>query len=70
MTVNEDHVHIFIRFNPKESPHKVVKAIKGRTSNKLRKEFTELITKLPTLWTRSYFFATAGNVSSEVIKNT
>ncbi|MDW7973475.1 MAG: IS200/IS605 family transposase [Thermodesulfovibrio sp.] len=68
LTVQSDHVHIFIRFNPDESPHKVVKAIKGRTSNRLRKEFPELVTKLPTLWTRSYFVATAGNVSQDIIQ--
>ncbi len=68
MAVQPDHVHIFIRFNADDSPHKVVKAIKGKTSNQLRKEFPELVTKLPTLWTRSYFVATAGNVSQEAIQ--
>lgn len=68
IAIQPDHVHIFLRFNVNESPHQVVKAIKGRTSNLLRKEFTFLITKLPTLWTRSYFFATAGNISQEVIQ--
>lgn len=68
MAVQPDHVHIFIRFNADDSPHKVVKAIKGRTSNQLRREFPELVTKLPTLWTRSYFVATAGNVSQETIQ--
>lgn len=68
MTVQPDHVHIFIRVNAEDSPHKVVKAIKGVTSNRLRKEFPDLVTKLPTLWTRSYFVATAGNVSQEVIQ--
>lgn len=33
----------------------------------LRKEFPELL-KLPSLWTRSYFASTAGNVSSETIQ--
>jgi len=68
IAVQPDHVHIFIRFNADDSPHKVVKAIKGKTSNQLRKEFPELVTKLPTLWTRSYFVATAGNVSQEAIQ--
>jgi len=54
LTIQPEHVHIFLRFNVKESPHQVVKAIKGKTSNQL--------------WTRSYFFATAGNVSSEIIQ--
>lgn len=68
LTIQPEHVHIFLRFNIKESPHQVVKAIKSKTSNQLRKEFSFLVTKLPTLWTRSYFFATAGNVSSEIIQ--
>ena len=33
----------------------------------LRQEFPELL-KLPSLWTRSYFVSTAGNVSRETIK--
>lgn len=68
IAVQPDHVHIFIRFNADDSPHKVVKAIKGRTSNRLRKEFPELVTKLPALWTRSYFVATAGNISQEAVQ--
>ncbi|MFX8285709.1 transposase, partial [Acinetobacter baumannii] len=41
--------------------------IKGRSSRVLREEFPELL-KLPSLWTRSYFLSTAGNVSSEIIQ--
>ena len=33
----------------------------------LRKEFPQL-NAMPSLWTRSYFVSTAGNVSSETIK--
>jgi putative transposase len=68
MAVNPDHVHIFLRFNPTISIHRVIKAIKGRTSNFLRKKYPELVTKLPTLWTRSYFVCTAGNVSKDIIQ--
>lgn len=39
----------------------------GYTSRILREEFSEL-SKMPGLWTRSYFVSTAGNVSSETIK--
>jgi len=45
----------------------LIKAFKGRSSNLLRKEYPELL-KLPSLWTRSYFVSTAGNVSSDTIK--
>lgn len=62
-----DHVHLFIEFPPTTPIHLIVKLLKGRASNILRKEFPELL-RLPSLWTRSYFFSTAGNVSAETIQ--
>ncbi|OJG08795.1 transposase [Enterococcus aquimarinus] len=44
-----------------------MKVIKGRTSRELRQSF-EHLSKMPSVWTRSYFVSTAGNVSSETIK--
>jgi putative transposase len=41
--------------------------LKGATSFALREEFPQL-EKMPSLWTRSFFVSTAGNVSSETIK--
>lgn len=67
LEVAPDHVHLFISVKPIDTPHLVVKAFKGRSSNYLRKEFPSL-KKLPSLWTSSYFISTAGNVSSETIK--
>ena len=63
-----NHVHILIDVNPKLGVHKCISKIKGYTSNILRKEFPQLITKLPTLWTRSCFISTVGTVSLEVVK--
>jgi len=68
LVVNPDHVHLFISANPMVPAHKIVKLFKGRTSRYLRQEFPELL-KLPSLWTRSYFVSTAGNVSAETIQN-
>ncbi len=62
-----DHVHLFIKTHPTIAPNSVIAKIKGRTSRLLRAEFPELKSKLPTLWTRSYFVSTYGNVSSEII---
>jgi len=67
LVVNPDHVHLFISANPMVPAHKIVKLFKGRTSRFLRQEFPELL-KLPSLWTRSYFVSTAGNVSAETIQ--
>lgn len=49
------------------SPSKIMKIIKGKTSRVIRQEF-EHLSKMPSVWTRSYFVSTAGNVSSEIIK--
>jgi putative transposase len=62
-----DHVHLFVSADVKSKPEQVVKRFKGRSSRHLRKEFPELL-KMPTLWTRSYFLSTAGNVSAATIK--
>jgi len=62
-----DHVHLFINAKPTISPSKIMHHLKGKTSRIIRKEFDEL-NKMPSLWTRSYFVSTAGEVSSETIK--
>lgn len=68
MEVMPDHIHLLLGVAPQFGVHKVVKTIKGRTSRILRQEFVELTTKLPTLWTNSYFVATVGGVSLDVVK--
>lgn len=62
-----DHVHIFVSVLPTISIPTIMQKIKGATSVELRKEFPQL-KAMPSLWTRSYFVSTAGNVSSETIK--
>lgn len=62
-----DHAHLFISDNPQRSIHKTAGLIKGATSKQLREEFAEL-KQMPSLWTRSYFASTAGNVSAETIE--
>ena len=62
-----DHVHLFISTPPSLAPDQVMFRLKGYTSRILRKEYPQLL-KLPSLWTRSYYCGTAGNMSSETIK--
>jgi putative transposase len=64
---DKDHTHMFLNCLPILSPSDIMQKIKGVTSRVLRDEFTEL-KKMPSLWTRSYFVSTAGNVCSETIK--
>jgi putative transposase len=67
LTINPDHIHLFVSAYPTISVHKIVKRIKSRSSNILRKEFPELL-KLPSLWTHSYYVSTIGTVSKETIE--
>jgi putative transposase len=67
LAIQPDHVHLFIRANPYTLPSDIARLIKGRSSHDLRNEFAHL-KKMPSLWTRSYFISTAGNVSQEIIQ--
>ena len=63
-----DHVHIFLKSDMKSSPHKIISQLKGRSSFKLRQKYEWLKTRLPCLWTRSYYIDSIGNANSETIK--
>ncbi|MEV0700170.1 IS200/IS605 family transposase [Saccharopolyspora sp. NPDC050389] len=63
-----DHVHLLVEVDPQYGVHKLVKAINGRSSRVLREEFPWLRSKLPTLWTNSYFVATVGGAPLSAIK--
>lgn len=67
LAIQPDHVHLFVRSFPSTSAAEVVKECKGITSFALRQEFPSL-KKLPSMWTRSYFASTAGNISQETIQ--
>jgi putative transposase len=67
LAIQPDHVHLFVRVFPTTPASEVVKEVKGLTSHELRAKYRDL-RKLPSLWTRSYFSSTAGNVSQETIQ--
>jgi putative transposase len=60
-----DHVHVFLRAEPTISPNRIIAGLKGYTSRVLRREFVELRSKLPTLWSS---VSTHGYVSTETIE--
>jgi len=68
LEIMPDHIHLFIQGTPQISPNSLIGQIKGYTSRVLRKEFKELRTRLPTLWTRSYFVSTHGHISDKMIE--
>ncbi|MCR8940476.1 IS200/IS605 family transposase, partial [Brevibacillus laterosporus] len=62
MEIMPDHVHLLITCDPQFGIHRIVKHLKGYTSRVLRMEFRHLKSRLPSLWTNSYFVATVGTV--------
>jgi len=63
-----DHVHLFVKTSPVNAPHYIVQQFKGSTSRILRKEFEVLKSRLPTLWTRSYYIESVGHISEQTVK--
>jgi putative transposase len=59
-----DHVRLFVKAHPSDSPSRIVNQFKGSTSRRLRAEFPHL----PTLWSWSYSAATVGAVSAETVR--
>ena len=68
MEIMPDHVHLLIEVDPQYGINKAVRHIKGFTSRTLRSEFPSLKSRLPTLWTNSYFVSTVGGAPLAVIK--
>ena len=66
--VMPDHVHVFVKCKPTASPHWIVQQLKGYTSRIMRQEFEPLRTRLPTLWTRSYYCESCGHISEDIVK--
>ena len=68
MEVMPEHVHLLVECDPQYGINRLVRSIKGRSSRILRQEFPALKSRLPCLWTNSYFVATVGGAPLAVIK--
>ena len=68
MEVMPDHVHLLVECDPQFGIAKLIRYLKGRSSRLLRQEFDWLKSRLPTLWTNSYFVSTVGGAPISVIK--
>jgi len=69
-----DHVHMYLSVPPKYSPAYVMKILKGKSAERLRKEFPELRKKYWGLhiWARGYFVSTVGidrNIIKQYVRN-
>jgi putative transposase len=68
MEVMPEHVHLLVECDPQYGINRLVRSIKGRSSRILRQEFPTLKSRLPCLWTNSYFVATVGGAPLAIIK--
>ncbi|MBO0740922.1 MAG: IS200/IS605 family transposase [Hyphomicrobiaceae bacterium] len=66
--VMPDRVHLLVDVDPQFGIHRLVKAIKARSSRLLRQEFPHCRTRLPSLWTNSYFVSTVGVAPLAIVK--
>lgn len=65
--VMPDHLHLFVKAPPTLAPHHIVQQLKGHTSRVLRQEFPSLRSRLPSLWTRSYYCESVGHISEATV---
>ena len=68
LEIMPDHVHLLIEVDPQYGINRAVRHIKDVSSHTLRSEFPSLKSRLPTLWTNSYFVSTVGGAPLAVIK--
>jgi putative transposase len=67
LEVQPDHVYLHIRVWPTDSAAEVIKACKSATSKGLREKYADLLGRVPSLWTRSYFVSTA-DISKDAVQ--
>lgn len=68
LEIKPDHVHLFVSSDPTEAPQRLANQFKGFTSRILRQKYAHLRSRLPSLWSRSYYVGTIGHVSEETVK--
>ncbi len=68
--VRSNHVHVLVTAPSHLSPAKIMQYLKGKSSYRLQREFSQLRKKYwgRHLWGRGYFGATVGAITEEQIK--
>jgi putative transposase len=65
--VMEDHIHCFVSSDVKTPVHRIVSQLKSYSAYKLKILYPELLTRVPSIWTRSYYSGTVGFISEEIV---
>lgn len=68
LEVMPDHVHLFVESDPTVPVQFLVNQFKGYTSRTLRRRYPALVSRMPALWSRSYYCGTVGHVSEATVR--
>jgi putative transposase len=68
LEIMPDHVHLFVAADPTDAPQRLANQFKGYSSRLLRQKYPELRSRLPSLWSRSYYVGSVGHVSEDAVK--
>lgn len=68
LEIMPDHVQLFVEAPATESVHRIVNQFKGFLSRTLREEYPHLKKRLPSLWTRSYYAGSVGQMSEATVR--
>lgn len=67
----KDHIHILFKCTPTLDFKDYIQALKGRTARYLRSKYSDYLSTLlwgKHFWSPSYFLATTGNVTVDILK--
>lgn len=67
LAIKPDHLHLFVSAPPNLSPNKLANQFKGYSSRVLRQKYRHLTSRMPSLWSRSFYVGSAGHVSDKTI---
>ena len=69
--IDQDHIHILIRYSPKWSILEIVRLLKQLTTSRMWQKHNKYLSqhfwKERTFWSDGYFSCSIGNVSKEII---
>ncbi len=68
LEIRPDHVHLVVEADPTLAVAEIVNRFKGRSSRLMRTEFPPLRSRLPTLWSCSYYAGSVGHVSTGTVQ--
>ena len=68
LEIMPNHAHLFIESDPTEALQRLANQFKSFASLMLRQKYPQLRSRLPSMWSRSYYVGKIGHGSEETVK--